>query len=97
MPRVNPDLQIKYKTPWRPFKYGNEVPKKVLRRYFDWMEDPETEDGFFRFRNIWYHLSEFERTSVPGWDGAHADTFFSAVLLKVSSDGERYKAALALS
>lgn len=91
-----PAMQIKFKTPWRNFKYRYEVPKRVLKDQFDHLSDDDM-DGYFKFRRYWYHLSDFERTSIPGWDGVHGDSYFSGVLLKVSKDGEQYQAALALS
>ncbi len=92
--RRNPDeARIEKKTPWRKFKFGYEVPKKVLKDQFDYLDDAETEDGFFKYLNQWYHTSEFMRTQIPGWDGIAGDSAFSGTLLKVSSDGERYKAA----
>jgi hypothetical protein len=50
--------------------------------------------------NVWYYaLNEFSIVPGPsgsdsvfkGWDGYINETAFSGVLIKVSSDGERYK------
>lgn len=48
-------------------------------------------DGFFCYRGVWYSLDQFERRDLDGWDGARCDSFFSGVLIKVDSDGERYQ------
>jgi len=76
---------------WKPFLYRNEVPEKVLNEDFDWL-DEEDQDGFFRYRGNWYHLSEFLRTDTfePDWQGYLCDSMFSAVVLNLSDDGEEY-------
>jgi hypothetical protein len=80
---------------WKQFKYGYEVPEKVLAEQFDWLEDDEKTDGFIRYRKYWYHVSEFLKTpkdsNMTGWDGYSPDSAFSAVMLQVSNDGEEYK------
>ena len=52
-------------------------------------------DGFFKYRGYWYHLDQFMR--IPGqmfngedWNGYHADSFFSGILIRMSDDGEEY-------
>jgi hypothetical protein len=78
---------------WKQFKYGNEVPDKVLSENFDWLE--EKTDGFFVYRKSWYHVSEFmnvpDTETFKGWDGYSSDSAFSGVLIKISKDGEEYK------
>jgi len=87
-----PDITTDNK--WKPFKYGYEVPEKVLKEDFDWMDDEKT-DGFINYRKCWYHISEFmvvpKEKSVDGWQAISPDSVFSAVLLQVSNDGEEYK------
>jgi len=87
-------IVIKTNNRWRPFKYRNEVPEKVLRNQFDYLSEDIGFDGFFKYRNIWYHVDEFMRVSdnapFKGWDRYLSDSFFSGVLLRVSSNGERY-------
>jgi hypothetical protein len=87
------ELVIYTDNKWKNFKYGYEVPKKVLKSQFDYLKDGEELDGFFKYRNYWYHLSDFMTTTIPKWDGAAGDSYFSGVLIKVSKDGEKYKAA----
>lgn len=89
-------MQIITDGKWKQFKFRDEVPAKVLADQFDHL-DEDTTDGFFRYRGWWYHTSDFMTTEVKGWDGVHGDSFFSGVLVKISSDGEEYKVATALS
>lgn len=77
----------------RPFTYRMEVPEKVLKDQFEHL--PEEMDGFFKYRNWWYHVSDFERTNIKGWDGIRTDTFFSGTVIKVSDDGEEFKVGYA--
>lgn len=85
-------LYIRTDKKWKPFKYSYQVPRRTLKKSFDWIDtENEEHDGFFKYKNQWYHLSEFETTRIPGWDGQHPFGFFSGLLIKVSSDGERYK------
>lgn len=88
---------------WKQFKYGYEVPEKVLSDQFDWMGDDEKTDGFFTYRKAWYHISEFMRLGnsrdedLCGWQAYLSDSAFSGLLLQVSNDGEEYKVATFIS
>lgn len=86
------DMQITSDDKWHDFVYRYDVPAKVIKDQFDYL-DADTDDGFFKYRNTWYHTSEFMRTTMQGWDGSHGDSYFSGVLIKLSSDGEKYKIA----
>jgi hypothetical protein len=92
-------MSIRTDHKWHNFKYGYEVPKKVMRDQFDWMDEDQREgDQFILHNGHWYHLSDFMRlpkgTPIPGsWDGYAGDSYFSGMLIKVSQDGERYKIA----
>ncbi|CAH0342322.1 hypothetical protein [Rhizobium sp. CECT 9324] len=46
---------------WRPFKYDYEVPTKVLEDKYEHLKTDEgyEPDGYFKYRNNWYHLSDF--------------------------------------
>ena len=85
---------------WKPFLYRNEVPQDVLDNELDWCDD---EDGFFKYRDWYYSLSEFMRIDENnpfrtfGYDGYKGDSCFSGVLIKVSECGEAYKVATYLS
>lgn len=91
-------MKIRTNNHWRQFKYRDEVPTDILANQFDWTAKDHAEhgsysDGFFEYRGFWYHTADFMRTTLPGWDGAHGDSFFSGVLIKLSDDGEEYKIA----
>jgi len=81
---------------WREFIYRCDVPESVLADQFDYL-DEETPDGFIHYRGSWYHINEFTNCSIDGWHGQRSDSFFSAVLIRLSDDGEQYQIALALS
>ena len=96
------DLTIRTNHQWRQFTYRSEVPDKVLADQFDHLDEDEGFDGFFCYRGIWYHLSDFMRVGYPGpfgqtamggWHGYASDSFFSGVLIKVSEDGEEFQVA----
>lgn len=83
---------------WRDFHYRADVPSRVLADQFDWLSEENGFDGFIRYRRRWYHLSEFlASAAAPGFDGISADSYFSAVAIKVSRDGEQYRIATILS
>lgn len=87
---------------WRDFVYRWDVPKKVLADQFDWTNDAyekdgDYSDGFIQYRGHWYHLADFMTTPLDGWDGIATDSFFSGVVIKLSSDGEQYKIGLLIS
>jgi len=96
----NGTITIKSDLRLKPFVYGYDVPKSVLKNQFDYLDDPaadvETEyfDGFFQYRGNWYHRDDFMRTTglmaKLGWDGVVSDTYFSGVLIALSNDGEEY-------
>lgn len=89
-------MKIKSDKKWKNFRYGYELPKKALKD-FDWLKDAEDEDGFMNYRGRWYHLQEFMRLDAKApdalskWHGYSADSYFSGVVIRVSSDGEQYQ------
>jgi hypothetical protein len=89
-------VEVKTDRKWKQFRYRDEVPESVLEDQFDYLDEDEAFDGFFQYHGHWYHLSDFMRIP-PGfglpyeeWDGYASDSYFSGVLIKVSSDGEEY-------
>jgi len=93
---------------WKQFRYRYEVPAKVLADQFDYQNEEEAFDGFFRYRGVWYHLDQFVTTHPNPWggnsellslgfDGFASDSFFSGVAIKVSTDGEEYQVATLIS
>ena len=91
-------VKISSDNKWHDFKYRDEVPTKVLKNQFDHLDEDDVIDGFIKYRNHWYHLSDFMRIPdaggddpFKGWQGNAADGYFSGVLIKLSNDGEQYK------
>jgi len=95
----NNNLEIIKDNKWKYFRYRYEVPRKVLKEQFDHLSEEEYLDNFFKYKKVWYHISDFMRleNNVPkefkNYDGYSSDSFFSGVLIKLSEDGERYKIA----
>jgi hypothetical protein len=82
----------------------NNVPRDLIdaselteaeREEFDYLNWESIDAGtdsatFFRYRGDLYDLSNFTRTdNTPGWDGGYADTFFSAILVRLVNDNEQ--------
>ena len=80
--------------------------------WLDWTEDDDPdgegngkEDGwttpFFRYKGVVYSLDQFvtvlPESPFSGWDGYHADSYFSGVLIRVSDDGESFQVATFIS
>jgi hypothetical protein len=92
-------MEIKTNNHWRLFLNGNQLPKHV-RKQFDHLSDEEFNCGsFVKYKGYFYEMSDFLRLSVgnltttQNWDGYHADSYWSGVLIKVSPDGDHYKIA----
>jgi hypothetical protein len=93
-------VTIKTDGKWKKLLYGYELPKKQ-RKEFDYLTDEEFDvQNFARYRGNYYDVSEFQIVprieSEDGpkfakWDGYSQETYFSGVLIKLSSDGEQYK------
>lgn len=86
------DLKVYTNYHRRLLQYRCDVPEDVLASDFDWLDD-DTFDGFFEYRDCWYHICDFMRISdnapFPGeWDGYSSDSFFSGILIKLLDDGE---------
>lgn len=94
-------MKIKTNRHWHEFLYRHEVPEKVLAYQFDWLDEEDGSDGFIKYRGRYYHVSEFMRTdsnpNLAFWHGYISDSFFSGVLIRLSSDGEQYQIATYLS
>lgn len=91
-------LVIKSDKKWHTFKYGYELPKK-WRKSKDWLKGEEFDNANFAYYRKWYFaLDEFMRIEPSaatrgfrGWDGYLNETYDSGVIIKVSSNGDRYK------
>ena len=91
-------MEIRTNHHWRNLEYGYQLSPSE-RADFDYI-DPEDFDShdFLRYRGRVYDVGEFERSTVPGWDGMHVDSFFSAILIRFEpSDMDRVQVGLALS
>jgi len=90
-------LKIKTDNKWRNFVYRYDVPAKVLADQFDYLSEDDSLDGFFRYRNYWYHTSDFMRCSgmpdLKDWHGYSSDSAFSGILIRMSKDGEQFQVA----
>jgi len=81
---------------WRQFKYRNEVPPGILLVRFAHLDADEDTDGYFKYRDWWYHLSDFmlvdEHSPLRpfGWHGYATDSFYSGVVIKTHPDGGEY-------
>ena len=67
----------------------SEADQRTIRSEFDWMEDIESETGFFKYKGDIYNLSDFTRGGAEGWDGSLAQSWSCGVLVKLSSDCEQ--------
>jgi hypothetical protein len=81
------NMQIKSNYKRRPLLGDVDVPKKVLDEY-DWLDDDEKTDGWMKYKDQYYHLSDFmwipaDIKDMKGWDGYMSDSFFSGIVIKV--------------
>lgn len=92
---------VKSDKKWRTFKYGYELPTK-WRKEKNWLKGEKFDEMNFAYYLGWYYaLDEFSAfvDSQPiskDWDGYISETYSSAVVIKVSKNGEQYKIGLAL-
>lgn len=80
---------------WKPFKYGYQVPRKIMKNQFGHLYEDNNDDNFFKYRKYWYHITDFMRLNsgmegFADWQAYTNDTYFSGVVLKVSDDLETY-------
>lgn len=84
---------------WRQFVSGEEVPAHIMHDQFDYLDADMREGGFFKYKNWWYHLSDFDITPSwsflhqDGWHGYTTDTFFSGVAIRITEDGDQFQVA----
>ena len=55
------------------------------REEFDYMEDIEGNNGFFRYKGDVYNLDMFINWNHPYWNGCHNLNFWSGICIKVNS------------
>ena len=88
----------------------NNVPRDILHWHdlseteqaeFDWIEDPDNSYSFFRYRGNVYCLADFMRPPIElaekRWHGYSADSYFSAILIRLVDMGESVIVARAYS
>jgi len=83
---------------WHNFMVRDDVPSGVLENQFSHLKgDKLCEEGFFKYHEWWYHLSDFSIINKDGplsrnsWHGYLADSFYSGVLVQVHADHQQYK------
>ena len=71
--------------------------QQQIRSDFDWLEDVESDCGFFEYHGTIHHLQNFMRIrrgeetdsrALAGWDGYESDSYFSGTLVRLLSDGD---------
>lgn len=77
--------------------YGHELAPQELAEFDYYSAEQLRTAEFFRYKGQLYDLGEFERTTVPGWDGQLVDTFFSAVLVRYTDDYQSVVVGLAFT
>lgn len=86
------EITIKTNRHWYEILQSYDIPDKILKNQFDWMENPD-EYQFFKYRGYYYSLADGfmvvdKNGPFHGWDGAMSDSFFSGVLIKYSNCGD---------
>lgn len=80
---------------WHDVVYCYELTDEEQKE-FDYIDNID-DARFFRYRGVVYDIDDFERTSIEGWEGIMCESFFSAIVIKFDTDGEKVKVGLALS
>lgn len=89
------NLIIKTNNHYRPLVYGHELTEKE-RVDFDYFDKDELDNAlFFRYKGSVYTLGDFMacHNNLKQWDGIHAESFFSGILVKLSRCNEFVKVA----
>jgi hypothetical protein len=87
-----PGVEVRSNRHLRQYKTRDEVPATVLADQFDHL-DPEMDgaDHFIHYRGFWYHISDFLKGGIEGWDSSHGESAWSGKVLNVSRDCETYQ------
>lgn len=92
-------VTIKTDHKWKAVLSGFELPKK-WRKEFSYLTNDQYSDVRFAYYNKYYYdVQEFmvlqghagQPKEFKGWDGYQSDSYFSGIVIKISSDGEKYK------
>jgi len=99
-------LQIITNNHTRQFLYSNKVPQDILDNQFDYLDQEDCLDGFFKYRGYYYHLSDFMRIDKSNkktsgefqeYSGYVSETVWSGVLIKILDNCETFQVATYLS
>ena len=88
---------------YRPVLYWHDLTPKEQEEYAYLEAVDKGFDVFFRYRKWCYYLGDFIRVDnnaplpLKGWDGYHADSFFSGVLVRYSECADAVKVATYIS
>lgn len=82
---------------WHDFKHRDDVPADVWADRFGYLKGENFMDYYFKYRDWWYHLSDFltfdkgSKFAEKGWHGYSADTYFSGVVIAMHAYDDKYK------
>tara|TARA_Y100000593_G_C4192394_1_gene277568 strand:+ start:270 stop:626 length:357 start_codon:yes stop_codon:yes gene_type:complete len=90
-------VKVKTNNQWRDFLRWDEVPDKVLKSDFDWLDDPAGW-SFLKYKGNYYILGDFMRfkfmdgdSNLTGWHAYHQDSAWGGIVIAISDDGEQYR------
>ena len=69
--------------------------QEEARKSYDYLDDIESQYGFFVYGGYLYHMSEFMRlpenreTPWDDWDGGYSDSCFSGVVVRLTEDNSQ--------
>lgn len=95
-------MKVKSNYHWNNFLYGYELTEKEKEDY-DYLDSEELENGsFLRYRKNVYYIGDFmhfdkDSKTYESWHGYFPESYFSAVVIRISEDSEQYQVGLALS
>lgn len=76
---------------WRTLKFKKDVPKRIFDKEFDWWEPEDGLEGFFKFEDEWYHVTQFHKSKERGWQYQLAIGNRTLLYLNVSRGLEQYQ------
>ena len=86
------ELQVVSNYHERNFLYSYDIPDSVLA-YYDWLSNEEKSDNWMKYKNEYYHISDFMRYDDEYWNGIVSDTYSSGIFIRISDDCETYQIA----
>jgi|TARA_R100000081_G_C4814411_1_gene173683 hypothetical protein len=74
----------------REYIYEYDVPQETLD-WYDWLDEADKAYGWIHYKNHWYHISDFMRsTHFDGWHGYHSIGFSFHILIRINEDDDTY-------